>query len=179
MKAMMRLYGIWIGVAISAVFLVSHLAAGDPPDFGMMEIVGWVGMIVSMLAIFFAVKTYRDKVAGSVMSFGTGFKLGMGISVIAGLVLGLYTFGHILLLDPDFGDEYIAYEISNLEQSGVAGAELQEQIDALESQRDLYNSPLFQGLIMAVTVLLLGLVMSLIAALVFKSSGGTRQVAME
>ena len=165
--------GIGIGLFISLAMLLSYLAAGDPPDFAMMEVVGYTSMILSLATIFLAIRARREREGGRI-SFGPAAVTGLAISVVAGLVVGLYTFAHVAWLDPDYGMKYLAYEQQRMVDEGMSQAAVEEEMAEYEEMRELLESPLMQGLIMAGMIFGMGGVITLISALILSRRGSTK-----
>lgn len=172
MKKTLWKFGLIGGVIMSALFALSVPLAGDPPDYATMEIVGYASILLSLLAVFFGIKSYRDRQPGGRLTFGTGMLLGIGISAVASLVLGLYTFAHIAWFDPGFGEKYSAWEKTRIEASDATPDEKAAQIQQIDELLPLMNNPVVQGLIMFATVLLIGIVISLISTAILKRGGG-------
>ena len=168
MKRTILKYGLIGGLIMSGLFAISVVIAGDPPDYVMMEIIGYTSMILAMLAIFFGVKSCRDHLLGGTISFGQGMGVGTGIATVAAAVLGFYTFAHIAWVDPNFEEDYSAWQIETIQQSDMSETEKAEEIQHVEELLTTMNSPFMQGLVMFATVFAMGLVATLITAAILK-----------
>lgn len=177
MKQAIRKYGLIGGVLMSLLFFLSVPLSGDPPDYGTMQIIGYASILLSLLAVFFGIKSYRDRQPGGRIGFGKGVLAGIGISAIASAVLGLYTFAHIAWLDPQFGENYAAWEKRRIEAGTAAPQEKAERIREIDEMMGMLNSPLWQGLIMWGTVFVIGVGVSLVSAAILKRGGGKGGVA--
>lgn len=164
MSRRVRTYGIGIGLFISLAMFLSYMAAGDPPDFGMMETVGYTSMVLALLMIVVGIRSRREE-QGGVITFGEATKTGLAIAGVAALVVGLYTFAHIAWIDADYGTKYLAYEEERMTEAGMSQAEITEVMTEYEDNRELFDSPLLQGLILGGTIFVMGGVITLIAAL--------------
>ncbi|MCI0518271.1 MAG: DUF4199 domain-containing protein [Woeseiaceae bacterium] len=83
----------------------------------------WLGFLVMFIAfstIFLAVKTYRDDALGGVIRFGTGFGLGLGITLVASLIYVFVWELYLVSTDYTFMDTYAA-SLLEKEKAGVAG----------------------------------------------------------
>lgn len=168
MKQTILKYGLIGGAFMSILFAISVVVAGDPPDYVMMEIIGYTSMILALLAIFFGVKSCRDHVLGGKISFGQGLGIGTGIATVAAFVLGFYTFAHIAWVDPNFEEQYSAWQIETIQQSDMTEAEKAEEIRHVEDLLITMNSPFMQGIVMFAMVFAMGLVAALITAAILK-----------
>ena len=160
MKSIVKKYGIGVGVFISLAMMISHFLAGDPPDFDMMEVVGWTSMILASLTIFIALRAVREG-QGGFISFKDAFLKGLMVAVIAGGIVGLYTVLHIGLLDRDYTERYMEYEIAKMAEGGMTPAEIETELEKTAELRDLLENPFAQGLVMMIMVFLVGLLVSL------------------
>lgn len=172
MKKRTVTFGAGIGLVISLAMFISYMAAGDPPDFGMMEVVGYTSMILALAAIFLGIRSRREE-EGGVITFGRAAMTGLAIAGVAGLVVGLYTFIHVAWLDPEYGTKYLAYEQQKMVDEGMSQATIASNMADYESMRELYDSPLLQGLIMAAMIFGMGGLISVVSALILSRRGST------
>ena len=169
MKNIIWKFGLGIGFAMALVMIIGTLAAGTPPDYGVMEIIGYTGFILSALVIVLGIKVYRDRIAGGKISYRKGFTVGIGITAVAALVVGIYTFVHIAWMDPDFGESYIEWQIEEMKSEGIAAAELEREVVALREKQEMLGSPFMQAIVMYATILVIGLLITLISAAILKN----------
>lgn len=160
--------GLMMGLFISAAMLVATLAAGDPPDFAMQEVIGYGSMALSTIFIVLGIRAAKAS-AGGTISLGGALKVGFLIAAIAGLIVGIYTAIHIAWVDPAYTDNYIAYQQEQLVASGATPEVIAEEMAAIEDWRGLLESPFAQGVILALTVILIGGVVALVTALILRS----------
>lgn len=152
-------YGLIIGVVIGAVMLVPFYLLTTDERIARMdsaEIVGYGIMIAALCLIFVALWEQRRR--HGTLSFAGGLGLALGVTGVAALVFGLATTLTYSLMG---AAEIDAFMRAYIEHSGGS-------LDDYEQQRRLWLNPWFQGLIMAVTVALIGAIVSLIAALVMR-----------
>jgi len=69
---------------------------------------------------------------------------------------------------PDFADQYAAHMIEKLKARGASAAEISRQAAAMESFKTMYKNPLVNILLTYSEVIPVGLVLSLICALVLR-----------
>ena len=69
---------------------------------------------------------------------------------------------------PDFADKYAAHMLEKLKATGASAAEINRQATAMESFKTMYKNPLFNILLTYSEVIPVGLVISLICALVLR-----------
>ena len=116
MKKNVLVFGLISGLVVSTLMAISMVTMYNNPDAGHgggSMIIGYLSMLVAFSLIFVAVKNYRDKQNGGVISFGKAFKIGLLIALIGST---MYVIMWALLYNfymPDFMDRYCAQMIEN------------------------------------------------------------------
>ncbi len=75
-------------------------------------------MVLAFLTVFFAIRSYRDNVAGRRLTFGRALIIGLMITAVAS---ACYTASWELIyckLAPNFIDKYTAYIVEKAKRSG-------------------------------------------------------------
>jgi hypothetical protein len=75
MKKTVLTFGLISG-AVSAAMMLVTLRFADRIGFDREEILGYAGIVLSALFVFFGVRSYRESVAGGRLTFGRGFAVG-------------------------------------------------------------------------------------------------------
>jgi hypothetical protein len=136
---------------------------------GTQEVLGYLAMFIALTFVFFGIKSYRDKEARGKISFGKGLKIGMLITLIPAFLFGVFDVIYITLLNPGFFEEYRTAMITKME-SQYSGAELAAKIAEFDSMMAMAGNPWFDFMLMFITVVLLGFIVSLISSFVLRSS---------
>jgi hypothetical protein len=109
MKKVVLVYGVLAGVALIILSIILQMSLGEHS-----MVTGYVTMVLSLLMVFFGIKSYRDQHNGGVVSFGRAFQVGLYITLIASVfyVVGweIYSSLHAelhgrLCCEDDLGDE--------------------------------------------------------------------------
>lgn len=180
MKKNVLTFGLISGTLITAFMLTSmyYGSCTDKFDSNTAMVIGFTAMIVAFSFIFVAIKNFRDKYNGGVISFGKAFRIGLFISLIASTmyVIGwLIDFSYFM---PDFMDKYSDLMIKQLQAEVKDPVKLKEEIDKMHQNRDLYNSSiLFRAAYTYLEILPVGLIISLISALILKKKAKEIQFA--
>ena len=95
--------------------------------------------------------------------------MGMLISLIPAVAFGAFDVIYIVYLNPEFVDVYYANEIANVKKE-FSGAELASKIAEMEDMKEMASSPAFNFILMTVTVLIIGFIVSLISAVTLRRS---------
>ena len=150
MKTTVIKYGIYGFVTASILFL-SALILGKDLSMSTQEVLGYLSIIVSLSFVFFGIKSYRDKENNGELSFGKAFTVGILISLLAGVGFGIVDYIYTAFINPDFMDQYIEMMRSQGHEGEIPS----------------YSSS-FMGFLMFATVVLIGIIISIISGLILK-----------
>jgi hypothetical protein len=130
-------------------------------------------MLLAFCLIFVGVKNYRDKHLGGHISFGKAFTTGLGIALIASMC---YTIAWVIFYKgfyPDFMDHYTKGELVAMQKSGKSAAQIAEARKDMDKMMAMYNT--WPGLIgmTLLEILPVGVLVSLITALILKRKQAT------
>jgi hypothetical protein len=170
MKRIVIIYGLIAGAVVSAFMSTTMLLAANDEKVhtGVSSmVVGYLGMLISFALIFVAIKSYRDKQNNGIISFGKALGMGLLISLIAST---LYVITWAIVYQnflPDYMDKYCAAMIEEAKAS-LSGSALQAEIDEINKAKEMYATPLGFTLFTYAEILPVGILVSLIAALVLK-----------
>lgn len=168
MKNVVLKYGLFAFLTASALFLIA-LYFGQGMSFKTQELVGYATMIISLTFVYFGIKQYRDYEKNGSISFKTAFVVGILISAFAAIGFGIIDVIYVTKINPDFAEQYMAYELQNIETSGMTLEKMNEAKLSLKKQMEAFNSPAIVGFIMFMMVLVIGVIISLLSALVLHS----------
>jgi hypothetical protein len=169
MKKTVLNYGLISGLFVSAWMSFSMLVIGcDEGEGGM--ILGYTGMLLAFAFIFVAIKNYRDKLNGGIIDFWKGFSIGLLISLIASTFYAVTWLIVYYNFMPDFMEKFATKMIENAKASGVSAAELNETIAQATEYKEMYKNPFMVMLMTYAEIFPVGLLVSLITALILKRS---------
>ncbi len=166
MKKTVIRYGTYGAISICVLFLLSWTLLSELP-LGTQEVLGYASMIVSLGFVFFGIKHFRDHENDGKVSFKKALTIGILISLITALVFGILDVIYTEVLNPDFMDTYYEQTAKNLEET-LSAEEFQVKLAELESQKEMFGNPIFTFLLMAMTVFVIGFIMSLISSLILQ-----------
>ena len=168
MKKNVLVFGLLSGSIITAFMIYSTLMCYKNADFKASEVVGYAGMLIAFAFIFVGIKNYRDKYNNGVISFGKAFKVGFFITLFASTLYVLAWVIEYYVFVPDWLDKYCTHMINEAKTGGVTQLELDKTNAQMNWYKEMYKNPLFLVLLTYVEVLPIGLVISLISALILK-----------
>lgn len=169
MKQTVLRYGGYAFLFLAVFFILTWIFFGGATEknFQAREVVGYLAIFLSTLFVFFGLKHYRDKVNGGLMSFGQGLKLGLLIVLFPSLAFALLNAIYVLVIDPSFVDTYYNYQVAQMKASTPA-EKIAEELKEMEDQKKMFSNPVVGSFIMFITVFAIGLIVSVISALVLK-----------
>lgn len=171
MKQAILRYGLYSG-AVAAVLMVGtalYFRSTMDSDYG--TIVGYAGILLSMLFVYFGVRSYREQVGGGVLSFGKGFQVGILIAIVSCIC---YVVAWMLVYEtlmPDFMDKFIEQTMTKLQQSGAAEAEIERQAAEMQYYKEMYKNPLFRFGLTFLEPFPVGFLVALVSAIVLRKKG--------
>jgi hypothetical protein len=163
MRKIVLTFGFIAGAILSAMMLLS-IAFQNQIGFEKGAIIGYTTMVLAFLMVYFGVRSYRDNVAGGVVTFGRAFVVGLLITLVA-TACYVATWEVIYYkLAPDFGDRYAAYQVEQARKSGATEAAIAEQMKKVAAFREQYRKPLVNIAYTFLEPLPVGILFTLVAA---------------
>lgn len=157
MKKYILRYGI-LGASVSIFLgLLNWFLIANRFDYTTSQVVGYASIVVSLMCIPLGIKYFRDKLNGGLVSFNRALKIGLGITLVSASVTFLYSFLFFVFAGEKF---------TNWSQEGMSETTLERMAQAPE----FVMTPLFQGFIMFLTVLLIGFIINLISSFALSGS---------
>jgi len=166
MKNTVIRYGVSSAATICILFLLTWFL-GKGLAYGTQEIIGYASMIIALVFVYLGIKDDRDQENQGLVSFGRALSIGILISLIAALAFGVLDMIYIKYINPDFTTEYYAHYVEEMKAS-LPAAEFETKLKELEAEKEMFSNPIFSFLIMSVTVLMIGCIISLISALLLQ-----------
>ncbi len=166
MKKNVLVFGIISGLVISIFMSISMISMSKNPgaDHGVNSmLIGYLSMLIAFSLIFVAVKNYRDKQNGGVISFGQAFKMGLLIALIGSTMYVISWAMVYNLYLPDFMDKYADAMIKKAKPE-----ELQTVTKQAKEYKDMYKNPFMFTFMTYMEILPVGLIVALITALILK-----------
>ena len=164
MKKTVLIYGLIIGtIYITGALYMTDLLFYKNPDIKSNDFLGYVVMIIIYSLIFFGVRNYRNHHLNGVISFKKAFKTGVMITLTASTLYVVIWLFYYYLFVPDFMDKYTEYVLRHASPS-----ELDAKTQMMNDFKTMYKNPLFIVLITYVEIFPVGLIVSLVSALILK-----------
>jgi hypothetical protein len=163
MKKTILTFGLISG-ALSSLMMVATVPFADKIGFDKGEYVGYTGIVLSFLLVFFGIRSYRDKTGTGQITFAKAFAVGISITLIS-CIFYVATwevlYFHVL---HGFMDKYGAYMVEKLKASGASAATIQAKLEEVKKYKDMYDNPLINAAMTFIEPFPVGLVITLLSA---------------
>ena len=145
MKNLVLKYGLISGAISTAIMLYTAFLCHNGNMAQGGELLGYAGMIVSMLFVFIGVRTYREQQSGGTITFWEAFKIGGMIALISCVcyvITWMFVYQFIM---PDFLEKYIETYMQQMQNSGKSAEEIQKLSDEMVQYKEWYKNPLYRA----------------------------------
>ncbi len=171
MKKVVLIFGSISGIIAAALLMISvpYMLNGK-----FQASMGWgfTSQVIALIPLFFGIKAYRDKYKGGSIKFINGFGVGMLIVLIASII---YAIGWeiSLMLNNITGEEFMAFmaecEVKSMTNAGATATEIaRKKAETIAFGQGAYSNPAFRFLVTMAEMLPVGIIISLVSALVLK-----------
>jgi hypothetical protein len=163
MKKIVLTFGCLSGV-VSAVMMFITMVFVEQIGFDKGVIVGYTAITLSLLFVYFGVRSYRDNQLGGSITFGRAFAAGLLITLISGLFyVAAWEFGSRRFF-PDFADKYGAYVIEQARSTGASEAELDAKAAEVAEMKRMMADPIMEPAMIFMEPLPVGILVTLVSA---------------
>ena len=137
-------------------------------DMTNSAILGYTTMVVAFLAVFFGVRSYRDKTGDGTITFGKAFQIGILITLVACAIY--VTTWEVIYFNflPDFADKYAALSLAKMRAAGASASEMVKAEKEMADFKRLYPNPLFNIGMTLMEVFPVGLIVTLVSAAILR-----------
>lgn len=167
MKSIAFRYGLYATLVIIILGAVNLFIVAKNADYGIQEIAGYLTILLSMIFVFMGIKYFRNHVNGGTLSFAQGLKTGLLIVLIPSVFFGLFDLLYTRVINPNWHHEYYSQYIEELKKN-TSPEKLDAAIKKAEQQRELFSSPVMEFLLMALTVFIIGFIVTIISTLALR-----------
>lgn len=163
MKRIVLTFGLIAGAMLSLMMAVTMFFF-DQVERGYGEILGYTTMVLAFLMVYFGIRSYRDNVAGGVISYWKGFAIGIGITLIT-CVCYVATWEVVYRkVVPDFYTKYAAMVVDQARAKGATQAELDAKAAQVAKQVEMYKNPILNVALTFIEPFPVGLLFTLASA---------------
>jgi len=163
MKKTVLTFGLISG-AMSAAMMLITIPFADRIGWEKGEILGYTGIVLSALMVFFGVRSYRENVGGGRLTFGRGFAVGILITLISSACyVGTWEIVYYKLM-PGFAEKYAAHMVERAKASGARPQNVDAEEHLASQFAHGYDNPAINVALTFTEVFPIGLVVTLLSA---------------
>jgi hypothetical protein len=156
--------------------------AGEMANLFKIEgrlLLGYTTMLVAFSLIFVAVKNSRDKYGDGTITFGKAFKIGLIVTLIASTIyVVVWLIDYNYFGAGDYLEKYYAHQIAKMKAAGAKPQEISKAAADGQNFIKSYKNPLVNAAYTYMEILPVGLVVSLVAAVILKRKTTTGSVVL-
>ncbi len=167
MKKTVLTFGLLSG-AISALLMFVNVLFIDRIGFDTGVIVGYTAIVMSLLLVFFGVRSYRDNQLGGTITFGRAFGVGLLITLISCVIYVVVWEIEYATVFADFADKYAAHAMEQARAAGASEAELAAKAAEMADMQQVMDNPVVRPLFVFLEPFPVGLLVTLISAAVLR-----------
>lgn len=171
MKRTVLRFGLISGAVMSLLLLVT-LPFQDAIGFELGPIIGYTGMVVAFLVIYFGVRSYRDREGGGTISFGRAFVVGVLIAAVSSACYVVTWEVAYFGFQNDFVQKYEAYTLQKARAAGASDEAIAKQKAEMAEFARMYRNPLFNAAITLLEPLPVGLLIAAASAVALRRRPG-------
>jgi hypothetical protein len=169
MKKTVLTFGLISGVvAMLLMFLTMTFVERIGFDKGF--IVGYTGIVVSLLLVPFGIRSYRENVGAGNITFGRAFAIGILITLISCIcyVIAWEFIYFQLHWFPDFAEKYSAYAVEKARASGASQQVIEATRQDMQNMKAMLDNPLTNAAMTFIEPFPVGLIITVISAAILR-----------
>src|SRR5690349_14391041 len=171
MKKTVLVFGLISG-ALMAIFMAGTMLYVRNANFDRGMILGYAGMVLAFLLVFFGIRSYRENIGGGQISFGRALSVGILIMLISSACyVAAWEVVYFKIMHDsmrDFVDKYQTHEIEKVRKAGGSEQDVSAKLQEMKWMRDHYDNVFFNAAITFLEPLPPGLIMTLISAVILR-----------
>jgi hypothetical protein len=153
--------------------LAVALAAGSVPfiesgNHRMADVFGYSSIILSVLLVFFGIRSHRQREGSGRITFGRGLLVGVLITLVTCACLVVAFELIYFWFVPDFGEKLAVCMVDRERESGGTPAEIEKVRDRAAMVKRLYDNPWTNAAVTFATSFPVGLAAAAISAAILR-----------
>lgn len=171
MRRYILIYGAITGLIVICSMIVGIAMSGGE-GLGTSMAVGFLIMFLAFTLIYFGIRKYRDREQGGVISFKSGFLMGLGMAAMAGVMYVLVWEVYLAATGHQFIHDYTASYIADKESSGLSSEALVELKAKMAKMVEDYAKPIYRMAVTFSEIFPVGLLFALVSAFILRHPKG-------
>jgi hypothetical protein len=164
------IFGLISGLLVGVPQFALTVSGANQLESKYSMLIGYTIMLIALSAVFAAIKRRRDVDLGGVIKFWPAFALGLGVSVIAGVLYVISWEAAMAVTHMDFAGGYAKAMIAQAQARGVSGAALAKVVAEMEAFKVQYANPFYRLPMTFAEIFPVGVLVSLISAALLRNS---------
>jgi amino acid transporter len=171
MKKIVLRYGLYSGIAEFLFFVATWLFIWiTKVGHEVQGYIGYISIICPLIFIYFGIRYYRDTLNGGTITFLKALQVGLLIVIIPAIAFAIVETTYVEYIDPKFYETVTAYDIEQYRKT-LPPAEFAIKLKEIHAQLAMDKNPVFNFCIMILSIVSLGIIISLISSLMlFRSA---------
>jgi putative Mn2+ efflux pump MntP len=157
-------YALILSICQAVFSLVLYFTGYQTEKLATGQYLQWLAFIIMIVVLYLGIKAVREEKPGQYLTYGQAVGAGTVISVISGLISGVYAFIHFKFINTSFADYQMEIIRGQWANAGMSEA----QMEQAEGFTRMFLGPTIQLITTPIAVTLTGLVISLILAIFLK-----------
>jgi hypothetical protein len=157
-------YALILTICQAVFSLLMYFTGFQTEKLATGQYLQWLAFIIMIVVLYLGIKAVRDEKPGQYITYGQAVGAGTLISLIAGVLSGIYAFIHFKFINTSFADYQLQLIREKWEQAGMSEA----QMEQAESFTRIFLGPGMQLITTPIAVTLTGLLISLVLAVFLK-----------
>lgn len=177
MKKSVLSFAVIAGVIIIFLSLIFYLMLGSvdtmtPQKITLIEIFGYLRILILIIAIFIAMRSFRKDPGNS--AYMSIVKTGLMVALIVSIFIGI---GETVYMaaNPGFYDKYAEMEIKSLQEKGVPPEGIAEELKIREDMKWMAN-PAMAGIFCFLGIFIVGAVASFLLGIFLRSKNNAASI---
>lgn len=167
MARIIFIHGLVAGLIIIAGVIGTIAATGGEPHGNVW--LGYLIMLLGMSAVFMGVKQVRDRRNGGVIRFLPALAVGLGIALIASVAYVLVWEAYLAATDYAFKGQYVDATLEARRAEGLSGQAYRDLEARMRDMVEAYRSPLYRLPITFAEIFPVGLLVSIVSAVLLRN----------
>jgi len=135
-------------------------------DQNLNQNLGFLGILITVVVLILGVRSYRDNIMGGVLPFNPAFKFGFVVILVSSVKGIIYAYILWTVIDPDILGKMKDMQMEKMLEKGVP----EEALDQTMEFTSKFMTPLMMTIMGLFFMILMGTIIALIVAAIFKKN---------
>ncbi len=167
MKKTVLTFGLISG-AVAALLMSATVPFMHQIGFDKGLIVGYTGIVVSLLLVPYGIRSYRENVGNGQITFGRAFAVGILITLISCICYVIAWEIIYFNFLPDFAEKYTAFMVEEARAAGASQQAIEATLQESKNMKAMLDNPLINGAMAFIEPFPVGLIITLVSAAILR-----------